>query len=263
MANQPPRNRYSYRRHYLRSQIPSQAAQCFSENVLFGATNTVVEDTAVPAAGLNLTFDTQAASPGSQVRMNLIASGGTPPNFGAATPTESSSAWDNTAGETNVVTFTYWDDGTVEYEIDGATAGGATSVSPADLTTAIAAETAATDTKLEELRSDLEMLGTPQNNQSVAGNAATITVAAPGTGKQIAIISAGFSYDAAASGVDGAFTITTGGGTVLQRYDVTTDGAGPLSANLLVPENEAVTIELSADANVGGNVNVVTAVRDV
>jgi len=93
-----------------------------------------------------------------------------------------------------------------------------------------------------------------------AGNAALITLAAPGVGSQYLIVNVDFSYTVTPA-TPGLLTITTDAGvTILHRGAVVQAGEGPVEKNLLAGDNKAVAIQLSG---VAGSVSYINAVYKV
>jgi len=123
------------------------------------------------------------------------------------------------------------------------------------------ASTASQPADLTALENRLEMNGTGTTHVPAGVNtAATITIAAPGSGVQTVLSGVSFSYDASAtSAINGAFTITTdAGATVLHHSYVTSNGAAPFIAPLLCGTNKAVVLTLSAVAAYKGSVSCVS-----
>jgi hypothetical protein len=110
---------------------------------------------------------------------------------------------------------------------------------------------------IDALREELDMAGIGTSATSTVGNAALITLTAPGPGLQYEITHFDFSYNVTPNS-PGLLTITTdAGATVIHSAYVTASGEGPVPKFVLTGANKAVAIQLSGIAGAIAKINTV------
>lgn len=90
---------------------------------------------------------------------------------------------------------------------------------------------------------EVSMIGTPAHQTSAANAAATIAIAAPGTGLSHQLNSLTFSYDKPPAG--GLITVSSGA-AIYYRQAIVTAGVGPVVPGIKLPANVPIDITLSA-----------------